>query len=124
MPSFPFVFLSSGQGAWRAVFFLPAPPPHSRQIAALLSISKRPLSNGLPVGTGDRPVTTPADRLTTLEIRAAEQERTIEDLSGQVAEQWKTIDRMQKKLDVLAERFLALEEQAAPDVPVTKPPHW
>jgi SlyX protein len=66
----------------------------------------------------------PTDRLTTLEIRAAEQERTIEDLSGQLAEQWKTIDRMQKKLDALTERFLALEEQAAPDVPVTKPPHW
>jgi SlyX protein len=66
----------------------------------------------------------PADRLTTLEIRAAEQERTIEDLSGQLAEQWKTIDRMQKKLDALTERFLALEERAAPDVPVTKPPHW
>jgi SlyX protein len=69
-------------------------------------------------------VTVPADRLTTLEIRAAEQERTIEELSGQVTEQWKTIDRMQKKLDALTERFLALEEQAAPDVPVTKPPHW
>ena len=65
-----------------------------------------------------------SDRLTTLEIRAAEQERTIEDLSGQLAEQWKTIDRMQKKLDALTERFLALEERAAPDVPVTKPPHW
>ena len=24
----------------------------------------------------------------------------------------------------LTNRFLALEEQAAPDVPVTKPPHW
>lgn len=69
-------------------------------------------------------MTTPADRLTTLEIRAAEQERTIEELSGQLAEQWKVIDRLQKKLDALAERFLALEEQAAPDVPVTKPPHW
>jgi SlyX protein len=66
----------------------------------------------------------PADRLTTLEIRAAEQERTIEELSGQIAQQWKTIERMQKKLDALAERFLALEEQTAPDVPVTKPPHW
>ncbi len=66
----------------------------------------------------------PADRLTALEIRAAEQERTIEELSGQLAQQWKTIDRMQKKLDTLAMRFLALEEQAAPDVPVTKPPHW
>ncbi len=65
-----------------------------------------------------------ADRLTTLEIRTAEQERTIEELSGQIAAQWKVIDRMQRKLDTLTERFLSLEEQAAPDVPVTKPPHW
>ena len=56
---------------------------------------------------------TPAERLTTLEIRAAEQERTIEELSGQIAEQWKVIDRQQKKIDALAERFLTLEEQAA-----------
>ncbi|MER9329055.1 SlyX family protein [Mesorhizobium sp. M0152] len=66
----------------------------------------------------------PDDRLTTLEIRAAEQEKTIEELSGQIAEQWKVIERMQRKLDALADRFLALEEQAGPDVPVTKPPHW
>jgi len=65
-----------------------------------------------------------ADRLTTLEIRTAEQERTIEELSCQIAAQWKVIDRMQRKLDTLTERFLSLEEQAAPDVPVTKPPHW
>lgn len=69
-------------------------------------------------------MTMPADRVTTLEIRAAEQERTIEELSGQISEQWKTIERMQKTLETLATRFLALEEQAAPDVPVTKPPHW
>jgi SlyX protein len=31
---------------------------------------------------------------------------------------------MQKKLDALTHRFLALEEQTAPDVPVTKPPHY
>ena len=62
--------------------------------------------------------------LTRLEIRAAEQERTIEELSGQVAEQWKTIDRMQKKLDALTERFLALEEQSAPGHEATRPPHW
>ena len=67
---------------------------------------------------------TSAERLTALEIRAAEQERTIEELSGQVAEQWKVIDGMRKKLDALTERFLALEEQAAPEVPVTRPPHW
>ncbi|TIL63709.1 SlyX family protein [Mesorhizobium sp.] len=69
-------------------------------------------------------MTMPDDRLTTLEIRAAEQEKTIEELSGQIAEQWKVIERMQRKLDALADRFLVLEEQAAPDVPVTKPPHW
>jgi SlyX protein len=67
---------------------------------------------------------TPADRLTTLEIRHAEQEKTIEELSGQVAEQWKVIDRLEKTLDALASRFLALEEQAAPPIEAGKPPHW
>lgn len=66
----------------------------------------------------------PADRLTTLEIRHAEQERTIEELSGQLTQQWKVIERLQKKLDTLTERFLAVEDQVAPEVPVTKPPHW
>jgi len=66
----------------------------------------------------------PADRLTTLEIRATEQEKTIEELSGQIAEQWQVIERMQRKLDALTERFMALEEQSSPDVPITKPPHW
>ncbi|MER8374197.1 SlyX family protein [Mesorhizobium sp. M1338] len=65
-----------------------------------------------------------ANRLTTLEIRAAEQEKTIEELSGQIAEQWKVIERMQRKLDALTDRFLALEEQTGDEVPVTKPPHW
>lgn len=69
-------------------------------------------------------MTTPEDRLTTLEIRYTEQERTIAELSAQVADQWTTIERLQRKLDALTERFLALEEQSAPDIPVTKPPHW
>lgn len=64
------------------------------------------------------------ERLVALEIRYAEQERTVADLSDQLAEQWKTIDRLQKKLDALTERFLVLEEQAEPETPVTKPPHW
>jgi SlyX protein len=64
------------------------------------------------------------DRLTRLEIIVAEQDRTISELSAEMAEQWKTIERMRKKLGVLAERFLELEEQARPEIPVTKPPHW
>lgn len=64
------------------------------------------------------------DGIVRLEMIVAEQERTIEDLSAQLAEQWKVVDRLQKKLDALTQRFLALEEQSAPDVPVTRPPHW
>jgi SlyX protein len=64
------------------------------------------------------------DRLTRLEVLAAEQERVIEELSGQLAEQWKEIEALRKKLDALTRRLLELEEQAAPEVPVTRPPHW
>jgi SlyX protein len=64
------------------------------------------------------------ERLTGLEVLAAEQERTIAELSAQLAEQWKTIEALRRKLDALTDRFLALEEQAAPGVPVDKPPHW
>lgn len=64
------------------------------------------------------------ERLTQLEILAAEQEKTVQELSAEIAEQWKTIERMQKKLDALTDRFLVLEEQSAPEIPVTKPPHW
>src|SRR5262245_55725547 len=93
----------------------------SRQIHRRLSISARiaagagrsaARSLGRRMGIAD-------DRLTTLEIRAAEQEKTIEDLSGQIAEQWKTIEALRKKLDALTDRFLALEEHTAPEVPVT-----
>ena len=64
------------------------------------------------------------DRIVRLEILAAEQERTIAEMSAEIAAQWKTIERLERGFDVLRERFLALEEQSAPDVPVTKPPHW
>ncbi len=67
---------------------------------------------------------TDEDRIARLEAVLAEQERTIEELSGQLAEQWTVVDRLRRKLDVLTERFLAVEEQSGADVPVTKPPHW
>lgn len=66
----------------------------------------------------------PADRLTTLEIRFAEAERTIEELSGQIAEQWKLIEFMRKQLKELGPRFAALEEAAVPSPENTKPPHY
>jgi SlyX protein len=64
------------------------------------------------------------DRLTRLEIVVAEQEKTIGELSTEIAGQWKVIEGMRRKLDALTERFLELEEQTRPETPVTKPPHW
>jgi len=101
---------------------MPFAPCQSARARHPLSTNAAALANFGPRRRRSTDVT--ADRLTNLEIRAAEQERTIEELSGQIAEQWKTIDALKRRLDALTERFLTLEEQAAPDVPVTKPPHW
>ncbi|MDR0252944.1 MAG: SlyX family protein, partial [Brucellaceae bacterium] len=43
---------------------------------------------------------------------------------GEIAEQWKLITALNKKLHALTDRFLELEEQSAPEISVTKPPHW
>lgn len=64
------------------------------------------------------------ERIVQLEILVAEQERTIAELSNELAEQWKVVNALQRKLNALINRFLELEEQSAPEVPITKPPHW
>jgi len=69
-------------------------------------------------------VSAPEDRLVALETVVTQHERTIDELSAQLAEQWKVIDRLQGKLDAVTQRFLALEQQNAPEIPVTRPPHW
>ena len=69
-------------------------------------------------------MTADTDRVTSREILVTEQEKTIEELSAQIAEQWTVIEAMRRKLDALTDRFLVLEEQTTPDIPVTKPPHW
>lgn len=64
------------------------------------------------------------DRLDELEILAAHQARTIEDLNETVVRQGKEIDRLERLVEALVERFRAVEERVQPDIPVTKPPHW
>lgn len=64
------------------------------------------------------------ERLMALEIRSAEQEAAIEDLSKALTEQWKAIETLQARLDALARRFVELEEQSQGETPVTRPPHW
>ncbi|WP_457660235.1 SlyX family protein [Sinorhizobium medicae] len=46
------------------------------------------------------------DRITRLEEAVAHQLKTIEELSDQLAEQWKIVEQTRVKLERLTERFL------------------
>lgn len=63
-------------------------------------------------------------RLMQLEELAAHQAKVIDELSDQIAEQWKVVEQTRAKLDRLTERFLSLEESSHEAVPITKPPHY
>lgn len=63
-------------------------------------------------------------RIAALEEHIAHQDRTIEELSDQLAAQWKVLEQMRAKLDQLADRFLVLEENALEAPPITRPPHY
>lgn len=64
------------------------------------------------------------DRVMALELAVAHQGRTIEEMSAEMARQGAAIDRLEKTLRQLAERFLALEESAQGAAEATRPPHW
>lgn len=63
-------------------------------------------------------------RIVELEEQLAHQAKTIEELSTTVARQWEELDAARRKLNALAERFLALEEATLPGPEITKPPHY
>jgi SlyX protein len=65
-----------------------------------------------------------ARRIARLEEHVAHQAIAIEDLSDQLAEQWRVIEQLRAKLDRLTERFLVLEEGAAEAPAITRPPHY
>jgi len=59
-------------------------------------------------------------RLTELELKYMRLERTVEELSGVVAEQQKTIDTLMKDLGAATARLRDMGET----VPLEKPPHY
>lgn len=63
-------------------------------------------------------------RIVSLEILAAEQENTIAEMSAEIAKAWKMIDEMTRRIEAMQLRLAGVEEATAPDVPITKPPHW
>jgi len=64
------------------------------------------------------------ERLNELEELAAHQARTIDELSAEIASQWKVIDKMQKSLEQLRERFSAIEDSSLEAPAITRPPHY
>lgn len=74
------------------------------------------------------PETTPDlpedDRIARLEEHIAHQAKTIEELSDQLAEQWRVVEQLRSKLDRLTERFLVLEEGSLDAPAITRPPHY
>jgi len=64
------------------------------------------------------------ERIIALEETVAHQLKVIEELSDQLAEQWKVVEQTRAKLDSLTERFLSLEEQSLDAPAITRPPHY
>ncbi len=64
------------------------------------------------------------DRIMRLEETLAHQGRIIEELSDQLAVQWRVVEQTRAKLERLTERLLTVEEQSHDAPPITKPPHY
>ena len=62
-------------------------------------------------------------RLEKLEILAAEQERTIEDLNDTITGQWREIDALKRRIARLDEELREVEA-GLPAPPNQKPPHY
>ncbi|AKI02783.1 hypothetical protein IMCC20628_04106 [Hoeflea sp. IMCC20628] len=63
-------------------------------------------------------------RLVKLEELVAHQSTAIEDLSRQLADQWKLTERLRGEYDQLTNRFQEVEEAALGSQQQQKPPHW
>lgn len=62
-------------------------------------------------------------RLADLEMQFAHQNETIDSLNDAVVKQWKEIDQLTRRVRLLSEQLMSLEEEASPHK-VTKPPHY
>lgn len=63
-------------------------------------------------------------KLVKLEELAAHQGQMIDDLSQQLAKQWKLIERLKTRIDEMTDRFEELEDHSRATQPNQKPPHW
>lgn len=66
---------------------------------------------------------TDTSRLDALEIRIAHQDQTIEELNATITEQWKVIETMRRRVDVLEEQVRSGSYIADPSTE-RPPPHY
>ena len=64
-----------------------------------------------------------AERVDALETRLAYQDRTIEELNETITEQWKVIDQLRRRLEVLEEQVRSGSYIADPSTE-KPPPHY
>ncbi|HXD46652.1 MAG TPA: SlyX family protein [Pseudolabrys sp.] len=65
-----------------------------------------------------------AARVDALEMRAAEQERTIEDLNATITGQWKEIEGLKRQIARLEAQLREVEAHVPSGEPEPPPPHY
>lgn len=63
-------------------------------------------------------------RIVALEELVAHQAKQIEELSDELAKQWRIVDRMNEKVEILSDNYADLEDQGLGEPANTKPPHY
>jgi len=63
-------------------------------------------------------------RIDALEMRAAEQERTIEDLNATLLAHWKEMEVLKREMARLGAQLQEIEGHLPPSGPEPPPPHY
>lgn len=63
-------------------------------------------------------------RVDALEMRVAEQERTIEDLNATILAQWKEIENLNRHIERLGAQLREIEAHVPSGEPEPPPPHY
>ena len=66
-----------------------------------------------------------SERIEALEMRAAYQDQTIEDLNKTITDQWRELERLQRLLSRLEDQVNeSIAAAGGPNMPEPPPPHY
>lgn len=66
----------------------------------------------------------PNERLNRLEEAFAHHDTTVHDLSGEVAKQWQTLEKLVRRMAELEDKIEAIEDAGPAPAADDKPPHY